>query len=67
MRKLDKTKKSNIKCEHCEYWDDKNGYCKFHREEKWYYQRCNDFKWHNKYNYDVEKTKITEQIERMKS
>lgn len=50
MRKLDKTKKSNIKCEHCEHWDDQNGYCKFHREEKWYYQRCKDFEWNHKYD-----------------
>ena len=62
-RKLDKTKKSNIKCEHCEYWDkDSDDFiqnkitfeimypCEKCGEKKAYYQRCKCFKWHHRYN-----------------
>ena len=49
-RPIDRTKKSNIKCEHClfsespeEYWQ---GYwCALHQVEKHYWNRCKDFKW----------------------
>lgn len=61
MRKLDKTKKSNIKCEHCiafnELLDhvannDKEcgGWCSIHQKPKNYWNRCKDFIWHPKYN-----------------
>ncbi len=53
MRKVDKTKKSNIKCEHCEYFDTEkmcNGWCNKHNKQKNYWNRCKLFKWHNKYN-----------------
>ena len=53
-RKVDKTKKSNIKCEHCESWnfDDKKneGWCSTHQKPKNYWNRCKDFIWHNRYN-----------------
>lgn len=48
---LDKTKKANIKCEHCEYWDrgklsfNYNEICKLTLQPKSYYQRCQKFKW----------------------
>lgn len=48
MRTVDKTKKSNIKCEHCLYADkDKtNGFwCCLKEQEKHYWNRCKDFKW----------------------
>lgn len=56
-RPIDRTKKSNIKCEHCKYWDTTDtcaslGYCYFvgymcskHHEPKQYYQQCNEFEW----------------------
>lgn len=48
-RPIDKSKKSNIKCEHCLYADnDKKTYkrwCAVHRIEKNYWNRCKDFKW----------------------
>ena len=62
-RKLDKTKKSNIKCEHCEYYNtDSDDFvrnkttleimyqCVKCGERKAYYQRCKDFEWHHRYN-----------------
>ena len=48
QRMVDKNKKSNIKCEHCENW---TGYinnearCKLNDKEKAYYQRCKQFQW----------------------
>lgn len=50
MRKLDKTKKSNIKCEHCEHWDSQTEYCKVRKQKKRYYQRSKDFEWNHKYD-----------------
>lgn len=47
-RKVDKTKKSNIKCEHCLYADKDNklGYwCVLQEKPKNYYNRCKLFKW----------------------
>ena len=52
-RKVDKTKKSNIKCEHCEAFDsDKEcgGWCSIHSKPKNYWNRCKQFIWHHKYN-----------------
>ena len=57
-RKVDTTKKANIKCEHCEYWvqerdPDNNGqevtYCCLSGENKNYWNRCKSFKWNAKY------------------
>lgn len=49
-RPVDKTKKSNIKCEHCLYADNPNKYygtywCVVHQKEKNYWNRCKDFDW----------------------
>ena len=60
-RPIDRTKKSNIKCEHCKYWDktkevsipcseysfiSKVGYmCLKQGEIKNYYNRCKQFEW----------------------
>jgi hypothetical protein len=48
-KKLDKSKKSNIKCEHCKYWNSAHN-CELSGAHKWYYQRCKDFAWHKKYD-----------------
>lgn len=48
-RKVDKTKKSNIKCEHCEAWDKDSGWCCIQGKEKNYWNRCKDFIWNHKY------------------
>lgn len=48
-RPVDITKKSNIKCEHCADYDSDWGVCKFHKARKYYYQRCKDFKWAERY------------------
>ena len=51
-RPIDKSKKSNIKCEHCSHWTgwyfDK---CKLTDETKMYYQRCKRFEWSTKLEY----------------
>ena len=48
-RQVDKSKKSNIKCEHCEGWDfDKkanNGWCCILEKENNYWNRCKNFMW----------------------
>lgn len=49
IRKVDKTKKSNIKCEHCEAYDKNNGLCRIQEKKKNYWNRCKDFIWHHKY------------------
>lgn len=52
MRTVDKTKKSNIKCEHCNCCDkDKQrGYwCPILQEPKNYWNRCKYFSWDTKY------------------
>ena len=49
-RTVDKTKESNIKCEHCTYAnrDEQKGYwCMFHAMYKNYWNRCKEFKWRN--------------------
>ena len=53
-RELDKSKKSNIKCEHCFYGDKptkpcENYYCAIHQKEVNYWNRCKDFKWSERY------------------
>ena len=53
MRKLDKSKKSNIKCEHCEAFDNdklEGGWCCIHQVPKNYWNRCKQFIWNHKYN-----------------
>lgn len=49
-RPIDKTKKSNIKCEHCLYYDKptecwKKPHCCLHVKEVNYWNRCKQFKW----------------------
>lgn len=67
-RPLDKTKKKNIKCEHCKYFVETNetpwGFpimkcnCqngKWHNEERRYWNRCKCFEWHERYDHLTEK------------
>ena len=56
-RPIDKTKQSNIKCEHCKFWcewsyygKDKHFYCKNLKSEhcdrqRNYWNRCKQFEW----------------------
>ena len=47
-RTVDRTKKSNIKCEHCFYADANKClryWCVLHQKEKNYWNRCKDFMW----------------------
>lgn len=50
-RPIDKSKKSNIKCEHCEHFDKPNGNmyencsCKKSGKPKNYWNRCKEFEW----------------------
>ena len=49
-RPIDKTKKSNIKCEHCRYVDrpeqwDNTWYCALHQKDVKYWNRCKQFEW----------------------
>ena len=53
-RKLDKSKKTNIKCEHCKWWENKN-YCINSNSSKFeqptnYWIKCEQFEWNEKYN-----------------
>lgn len=45
MRKVDKTKKSNWKCEYCNNWEKETGYCRLLKQPKYYYNRCKQFVW----------------------
>ena len=59
MRKLDLSKKSNIRCEHCKYYNmyDKSkskhsntlGLCYLHNNEYKYWHSCKKFIWKDKY------------------
>ena len=42
---VDRTKKSNIKCEHCKHWDKKWCVCALTNEDKNYWNRCRSFEW----------------------
>ena len=42
---IDKSKKSNIKCEHCNNWDRKHCICTLTNENKNYWNRCKSFEW----------------------
>lgn len=51
-RKVDKNKKSNIKCEHCIYCDKdkvKGFWCSINEKEVNYWNRCKCFSWDSKY------------------
>lgn len=49
MRTVDRTKKTNIKCEHCKHWQfnviGNYGYCQIKTEKKNYWNRCKQFEW----------------------
>ena len=46
MRLIDKSKKANIKCEHCGYWAGReSSKCLLTGKEKMYYNRCKEFTW----------------------
>ena len=51
MKEIDKTKKSNIKCEHCEHYCD--DMCILISKPKHYWNRCKSFEWHSKYSQQV--------------
>lgn len=44
-RKVNRSKKSNIKCEHCQYWTKFEDFCILLKEHKNYWNRCKSFKW----------------------
>lgn len=44
-RKVDRSKKSNIKCEHCKFWDKETMKCLRYSIPKKYWNRCKDFEW----------------------
>lgn len=44
MRPIDKTKQSNVKCEHCQNYTD-HGECEETGEAKNYWNRCKRFNW----------------------
>lgn len=49
MREVDRSKKSNIKCEHCRFWSGRpsetNQVCLKKNETKNYWNRCKEFEW----------------------
>lgn len=49
MRTTDKSKKSNKKCEHCEFFH--NDKCNLKNEDKKYFNYCKSFYWNKKLNY----------------
>lgn len=51
-RPIDKTKKSNIKCEHCEFYKDNECFCNSNVVFKTnYWNRCGSFQWSSKLVY----------------
>lgn len=51
---IDKSKKSNIKCEHCEYFDRDWGFCTNKLADKYninYWNRCKHFEWAKRLTY----------------
>ena len=51
---VDKSKKSNIKCEHCLFREKADNpcnldWCSLWEKEVHYYNRCKEFKWDTKY------------------
>lgn len=45
MRTVDKTKKSNIKCEHCCHFSAVGDFCLLKEIPRHYWNRCKEFKW----------------------
>lgn len=61
VRAVDKSKRSNMKCEYCEHFDKENCKCYITGETKYYYnraRRCKSFEWTSKKQY-----KVTEKAE----
>ncbi len=60
MKQIDKSKKVNVKCEHCENLDRPKGdvyhgcTCKLTGETKNYWNRSKKFAWRNNLNYKGE-------------
>lgn len=55
VKPIDKTKKSNIKCEHCKYWVDTKTFCRNPNSNNFnmrknYWNRCMQFDWVEKEN-----------------
>lgn len=49
---IDRSKKSNIKCEHCANWTGwASEKCKMTGQEKRYYQKCKIFSWNERLTY----------------
>lgn len=49
---VDKSKKSNIKCEHCDHFAGMGiSKCNLTGEKKYYYQRCKKFEWSKRLEY----------------
>lgn len=44
-RVVDRTKKANIKCEHCEHFVPTWRVCTLKGVSKYYWNRCKEFKW----------------------
>ncbi len=53
MKTVDKSKKSNIKCEHCEHFakSDFNCFCILTGKIMNYWNRCKNFKWSSRIKY----------------
>lgn len=52
MKLIDKSKKSNKKCEHCKNWSGwTSSKCSLSGEDKKYYQRCKSFEWNPSMKY----------------
>lgn len=50
-RPVDKTKKSNKKCEHCNYWERHGSICRLTRIKKNYWNICKEFAWSCRFTY----------------
>jgi hypothetical protein len=55
-RPIDKSKNSNIKCEHCKYFQETpaptaQDMCLRHNRMTRYYKRCKQFEWHETKKY----------------
>ena len=59
-RPIDRSKKTNIKCEHCGNWSgysensSERPYCKLTKETKYYWNRCKGFSWNDRLPYKEE-------------
>lgn len=52
---IDRSKKTNIKCEHCEHYSGmRTKRCSVHQCEKEYYLKCKSFEWRKDATYKEE-------------